>query len=317
MKERRMKRFLLVMLACIMVAGTFCNIAVAEAGPNEIGPYPGETSLISGVSAVTGTDSDRIVDEIVQRLVLTYVPSAEEYEKAENVIDLYNEINSENVAVMSETRSSYDDNWRKLRYGNLIEITLDYDEGITNSVALRCLTLSDTAKSKAQSNFSQYWDSAQHFMWNFAMTKEKSKTIARTIGNNHEWGISMITPMLKAYKQSYDKYIGKGYSEKNASDKALADTIVYMPEFKYDAVSVMKSSYSFFKSFFSAESIMDLWNNCYGRAYPAKGYTSDVNAFRYSAFTAKELVLDGSSGMAANLTETHIKNVWSWDWYSY
>lgn len=61
------------------------------------------------------------------------------------------------------------------------------------------------------------------------MTKEKSKTTARTIGNNHEWGISMITPMLNHYKSAFDEYIKKDYSDKNASNQALADTIVYMP----------------------------------------------------------------------------------------
>lgn len=62
--------------------------------------------------------------------------------------------------------------------------------------------------------------------------------------------------------------------------------------------------------------IMDLWNNCYGRAYPDKGYTNGVLAFKYAAFTAKELVLDSSPNMAGNLTESQKKYVWTCDWYS-
>lgn len=78
----------------------------------------------------------------------------------------------------------------------------------------------------------------------------------------------------------------------------------------------MESSYSFFKSFFSDESIMDFWNNCFGRVYPEKGYNDAVTAFDYAAFTADELVLDGKTTMAENLTEAQRKNVWEWDWYS-
>lgn len=149
------------------------------------------------------------------------------------------------------------------------------------------------------------------------MTQRESKTISRTIGNNHEWGIAMITPMLNHFNSLKANYQSKGYAEKDASDKAMAETLVYTASFKRDAVRIIKSSYDYFKSFFTNESIMDFYNNCYGRSYPEKGYTSDIDAFRYSAFTAKELCLDGASVTASNLTESIKKQVWNWDWYSY
>lgn len=97
----------------------------------------------------------------------------------------------------------------------------------------------------------------------------------------------------------------------------MAEPLDYIAVFKDDAVSIIRSSYDYFKSFFTDESIMDFYNNCYGRAYPEKGYTSDIDAFKYSAFTAKELCLDGRSVTAGNLTEAMKKQVWTWDWYSY
>ena len=114
------------------------------------------------------------------------------------------------------------------------------------------------------------------------MTAYYNQTKARTIANNHEWGIAMISPI-----------------------------------FKYDAVCIMEQSYAFFKAFFTDDSFMDFWNNCYGRSYPSKGYISGISAFSYSAFTAHELVLDGAVTLTDNLTEAHRYSIWSWDWYSY
>lgn len=310
-----MKKIISTMLTCAILAAMLCTVAIATDGqPIEVGPHPGK----EGVSrnAMTETQYYNILNEMVQTRVDTYVPTEEDYAKAQDILDLYDEVNSQSDNPIA-TRSGFDENWQKLRYGNLIELTLDYDEGITNLVALNCTLLSRSAEQEAKDNFPNYWDSGQHFMWNFMMADEESKSTARTIANNHEWGISMIEPMLNHFESAYDEYIADGYNENDASSKALADTIVYMPIFKYDAVCVIEASYDFFKYFFSEESIMDFWNNCYGRAYPEKGYTSAVAAFNYSAFTADELVLDGENSMAENLTEGHINSVWSWDWYSY
>lgn len=289
-------------------------IMATDGFPIEIGPHPGKEKI--SANANTEIEYDKILNEMIRTRIETYIPTEEDYTKAQDILAIYEQVNSSldgNIA----TLSGFDENWQKLRYGNLIELSLDYDEGITNLVAARCFVLSRNAEKEAKDNFPNYWDSAQHFMWNFMMADEESKNTARTIANNHEWGIAMIKPMLNYFESKYDKYIADGYSENDASSKALADTIVYMPVFKYDAVCVIEASYDFFKKFFSEESIMDLWNNCYGRAYPEKGYTNAVNAFNYAAFTKGEIVLDGKKSMAENLAERHIKSVWEWDWYSY
>lgn len=56
---------------------------------------------------------------------------------------------------------------------------------------------------------------------------------------------------------------------------------------------------------------MDFWNNCYGRAYCEKGYTDAIEAFRYAAFTAGDIVLDGTNYLPENLTLSQKKLVWS------
>ena len=298
----------------LMITILSSSAMAAELEPIEVGPYPGNdiTSQIN----LDDVNVDAIIQDMIQTHTDSYEMTEEDYIWAQNVIELYNSNESKNF---SSTRASFDDNWYKLRYGNLIELTLDLDEGISNSVALDCLNLSRTAETEAKNNFSNYQDSAQHFIWNFKMTVSQSKTIARTIGNNHEWGIAMINPMLTYHERMYNQYIQEGYSENEAANKALAKTVFYIPQFKYDTVCIMQASYDFFNGFFTDESKMDFWNNCYGRAYPEKGYTSGVVAFRYSAFTKRELVLDGtgSGNMAANLTENQKQSIWSWDWYSY
>lgn len=285
--------------------------------PIEIGPYPGqEDSKISGIAIqysdiLADGNFDEVLTQMVESYLSNYTPSEEEYSYAENIIKFYHE----NFDGDIQTTSGFDDNWWLLRYGNLIEITLDLDEGITEKEAADMIAMAESAKDSAEKNFPNYWDSAQHFMWNFKMKNKYDSYKARTISINHEWGISMINVMLNTYESAYNDYIAKGYTDKRASDKALADAIIYMPQFKYDAVSIMKASREFFESFFSDESMMDFWNNCYGRAYLEPQYTAE-SAFRHSAFTAKELILDGKP-MAENLTSDHVYSIWAWDWYSY
>lgn len=306
----------IIMLTTIVVPAMAVGVpATAPESPLEIGPHPG----IGRASSVQlqSTNYDAVVSGMIQDRIETYVPTAADKERAQEIVDLYNSVTLNSSQSLPNARDSFDDNWWKLRYGNLIEVTLDYDEGVTNAQVLRTIAQSRTAESDAADNFPQYQDSGQHFIWNFMMADTYTKNKARTIANNHEWGIAMITPMLNHFEAAYDEYIEDGYTENEASSNALADTVLYIPVFKYDSVCVIEASYAFFDYFFSDESIMDFWNNCYGRAYPEKGYTSGVSAFRYAAFTADELVLDGTTSMAENLTDDQKESVWEWDWYSY
>ena len=310
------KRLFAGLLATMMVSFMMVTTAFAT-GPDEleVGPHPGQPMQVKEVS-LTQQSYDAIIDNMVQEHIQNYELTEADSLKAQEILGLYDDTIM-NVQGEATVASSFDDNWVKLRYGNLIELTLDLNEGISETVVLSCTNISRDAEDVARNNFSDNQDSAQHFIWNFMMTDEQDKMTARTVAINHEWGISMITPMLNCYEDAYNKYIGKGYSENSASNKAIAETITYIPEFKYDAVCIMEKSYEFFEKFFTNDCIMDLWNNCYGRAYPEKGYTDEVKAFKESAFVKKELILDGKNSMAENVTTTHKKHVWSTDWYSY
>lgn len=191
-----------------------CTFALAdnETIPVEVGPYPGKEE-VNDEKIEVAVDLDEIIDAMVSNRIATYVPSETEYAKANEILDLYNTVNSGGNVTKHSTGSAYLENWKKLRYGNLIELTLDYDEGIDNLLVLRCTGYATDAKNDAVEYYPQYTDSAQHFMWNYLMTERVSKTVARTVGNNHEWGIAMINSMLNAYDGYYNKYLKEGMSE--------------------------------------------------------------------------------------------------------
>lgn len=278
----------------------------------ETGPYPG----LKNKNALEATDID--IDEIIAGFAEEFNAnednfSAESASKAQSIINRINTISSQNQR--NAVASSYDTNKAKLREGNFIELVLDLEEGISDSRAAACVALGESAKLIANANYSSenYWDPAQHFIWAFMMTDTYSKATARTIGNNHEWGITMIPYMEDYFDDQYNSYISSGYSSSNASSQALADTITYMPGFKYDVVSICQASETFFEDFWTTDCIMDFWNNCYGRAYPAKGYTYGIDAFRAS-LSAGELIIGPS---ATHVTSTHVQDIRDWDWYSY
>ena len=58
------------------------------------------------------------------------------------------------------------------------------------------------------------------------MAKNISTQIARTAGNNHEWGIALLTPMTNYYTDQYNDYVNSGYNDNNAASNALADTVL-------------------------------------------------------------------------------------------
>lgn len=316
-----MKKLLSILIAvCLLITySTTGALAISETSiPIETGPMPGNkittsNSLLQGLN-IKELSYDEIIEKIEIYYERNFVSTAEDYEKAKRIIELYSQNFSDgNISV----RSDYDNGQAQLRAGNLIELTLDIDEGISETTALRAIALASSAKSTAQRDFPNTWDSAQHFIWNYKMTDTYNALTARTIGINHEWGMIMIQPMINHYNSEYEDRIDAGESESDASSGALADTILYIPEFKYLATILTQNSYEFFQGLFSADNIMDLWNNCYGRAYAGYNYSSASAAYT-AAKNAGELIIDGSGTvMAANVTSDHYYCVWDWDWYTY
>lgn len=309
-----MRKLLSLVVAVCFLTMSFSLTAFASLEkPIETGPNPGKNLTVAS-DIFKELSYSEILEKIEEQHRKTFVPKASDYAKAERIIELSKlSFATEN----NSYRSDYDENKALLRAGNLIELTLDIDEGISETTAVRAIALASTAKSIATSNFPNFWDSGQHFIWNYNMTETFGKTTARTVGINHEWGIKMVVPMTNYYDSSYSDRIAAGETEHDASSGALVDTMFYIPEFKYIATTIMPQSYEFFCSFFDSDNIMDFWNNCYGRAYGERSYSSAISAYT-AAKNAGELIVDTSGeNRSGNVTSNHFYNVWDWDWYSY
>lgn len=283
------------------------NVYATEFIPSERGPHQGNIEKVApfDISRMSKSEVFQKIEELYKK---NKNVTQADYAKAEAIIDIYYKNNNNgNVP----TRSDYDEGAAQLRTGNLIELTLDIDEGLSEWSALNAILLANSAKTEAQNNFPNTLDSARHFIWNYKMTDTYNALTARTVGINHEWGIIMIDPMITHYNLEYNDRINAGYSESDASSGALVDTILYIPEFKYLTVTLMENSYDFFAAMFSNDCIMDFWNNCYGRAYAQENYSSAVAAYT-AAKNAGELILSSS-----NVSYNHKWSVWSWDWYWY
>lgn len=221
----------------------------------------------------------------------------EKFNEAYEIIEIVDELVLSNSITDRASSSQYDENKAKLRAANYIETVLDLDEGLSDTTIAKVLAYAKKAKSVSSSKYPDdegLQDAYRHFSWNHMMTDKLSKTKARTAGNNHEWGLVMLTPMTNYYDSMYDDYIDEGYSKSTAANKALASTIIYIPEFKSYMVAICEKSYKSFKSFFSDAYIMDFHNNCWGRAY-ADTYTYSYSKAFDKALKNEEIIKKAKS----------------------
>ena len=223
----------------------------------------------------------------------------------------YNKINS-----ITKSSSDYDENKKKLRQANFIEGILDVDENLSESDITIILINSSIARkfaNKTYPNDSMLADALRHFSWNNNCVKDVGTTKTRTATINHEWGIIMLQPMLNYYENRYQKYVSDGSN--NPANKALADVVSYIPMCKEYTIAVCKdetNGYAAFKALFSASCIMDLHNNCYGRAYASTN--SDLTAKEAFDIAKKnnELILSES-----NVGDAQYDYVYRSEWYTY
>lgn len=212
----------------------------------------------------------------------------------------------ESVSILA----TYDENKAKLRTGNVIEQTLNSDEGFTASQLASAVTCATDAKAAANILYPSnpdLNDAYRHYYWNYSMKTVMSKTKARTAGNNHEWGLVILTPVLNTYDQLYYDYINQGYSSNTAAGYAFSGTLIEIPEMKYYTYLVCDSSYSSFLGFFDDDNIMDLTNNCYGRAVTASVASAFIN----------DLNAGNVIGDSNVVTSAQRYAVWANDWYGY
>lgn len=227
--------------------------------------------------------------------------------------------------------TSYDTNKAKLRAANFIEGILNVQENMSTTEIYKLgVTYANKARDAAISEFPitstennnpistadynnvMLRDSFRHFTWNNMATRDIGNIKTRTGTINHEWGIKMLDPMTKYFDSQYNTYRGKGYSVDNASNYALADSVNYIPSFKYNVVSICKGSYTFFKSFFDISNIMDLHNNCWGRAYAGNYSYYGWSTAYYISKSHGELILAENK-----VTNSNFDYVWRSQWYTY
>ena len=240
--------------------------------------------------------------------------SAENLSIANEMIKVLDAVNDYKAVYNSD----YDANKAKLRQANFIEGILDVNEGLTETQIANIFADSETARKQALNAYpssadaNTKRDAFRHFSWNNLSTKRYDSYTARTATTNHEWGIVMLNPMLNYYDNTYNEYINNGKSSSYAATNALAETVAYIPKYKKYAISLCQSNYSYFKSIFSADCIMDLTNNCYGRTYATKSSSlSYTDAFN-KALSNGEVILGSST-----VTNSHYYTVWNNDWYTY
>ena len=150
------------------------------------------------------------------------------------------------------------------------------------------------------------------------MTERISKQKARIIGNNHEWGYRFSVPLnahetrgnIQIYHDNrYQMYLNSGYSEERLNLKPRKTQTPLFPTAKSFIFRFFEDHYETFKDFWNDNSYyMDLWNNCYGRAYPEKGYDDYEAAFQDCTETVVRV---------EEVNEDHKWCIWAWDWYAY
>lgn len=242
-------------------------------------------------------------------------------EKVDKVIKQVNtvldkEIEEDLISILNT--SEYDQNKAKLRQANFIEGILDLDEGMSELQIYKVgVTHANTARSWAlntypNSNQVMIRDAARHFSWNHISTKDSTvgKTKTRTATINHEWGTILLNPILSYHENKYKEYVKQGVSD--PANKAFANTLLYIPTLKYELVSASRNSYSFFKALFDVSHIMDLHNNCFGRAYPERNSSQTYASAFNTALSKNELILNET-----NVVDSHYRNVWQSEWYTY
>lgn len=218
--------------------------------------------------------------------------------------------NSSHAIILND----YDEYLNELRKGNFIEGILDVDEGLS---ALEIFAVGVTHANEARDaaldkypNDVMLRDAYRHFAWNYLSTQDIGQYKTRTATINHEWGIILLDPITNYYTNQYNYYVAN--NDPDAASKAFADAVLYIPILKYQLVILCQNSFSFFSSLFDESNIMDLHNNCYGRAYavthPDEGYDTSFQL----AVQNDELILDEN-----DVGNSEYQFVWQNEWYTY
>jgi len=231
---------------------------------------------------------------------------------AENNLNNYLQAdNNQKSITAADDRDKY---YNELRKGNFIESILDIDEEMTDSqiykVGVKHANTARSAALKRYPNDIMLADGFRHFTWNYLAARDVGAKATRTATINHEWGILLITPSTKYFQERYEYYKSKNH--KSPGNAALIDTTAYLPTLKRNVVLLSENNYSFFKGFFKKSNIMDLHNNCYGRAYASSNKADGFDKVYSIARNKKQIILS-----EASVTDGNYQYVWKNKWYTY
>jgi len=317
------KKFIVVLVSAALLVSTLSSTASAE-----VDKFPvkyGDPIQVMEETTITQQDIDNIIKSIKDDFNKSKLPKIDQAqvqqntEKALRLLDKLNGTkpkNNKDDQPITAAATYYDQNKVKLRAGNFIEGVLDLDEGLTSTEIYKIgVTYANQARDAALKEFpnnTMLQDAFRHFSWNYISTGGVGALKTRTATINHEWGMLILDPVTNYYTDKYNTYRSQGYSDYAAANKAFSDAVTYIPYLKYQLVEICKSSYSFFKSFFMISNIMDLHNNCYGRAYYSKMPSAGYKTAFYTAKNKGELILSESS-----VGDYQYKYVWQSNWYTY
>ncbi|KOO40413.1 hypothetical protein [Priestia koreensis] len=210
----------------------------------------------------------------------------------------------------SSSKPAYDENRAKLRKGNFIKGILDIDEGMTSyqmtKIAVEYGNKAKKIAKEAYPKDSNTEDAYRHFSWNHISTRSMGSKTTTKATKNHEWGLLLLEPASNYYRNEYNGYRKKGYSDQNAATKAYGKTITWLPTAKDGYKKLCKSNYKFFKLFMKNGNIMDFNNNYYGVNFASK-YSSYATAFS-KAKAAKVLLLVENAAADRNFKSVWINN---------
>ncbi|WP_405081749.1 hypothetical protein ACI48J_03750 [Paenibacillus chitinolyticus] len=321
------KRKIATLITCSSLAVTLFGPLSVKASESEINEHivDPKTMVVKTDKAMTKEEVDQILKSLNEKTKNSLSKSLannkdesveEKSKKGKEFIERYNKIyNSKDRGITIQ--GTHDDNTAKLRQGNFIETILDLNEGMNDLQISEVVLNGNIAKSAAKQQYpndSQLEDAFRHYSWNFISTKDSivGKIKTRTATINHEWGLRLVNPALSVFNEGYEKYVKQGKPSDTASNAAMNDVIQWAPGFKENCITAAKSSYSFFKGFFSVANIMDLSNNVWGRSgptdYPGASYTS---AFLQDK-GKNNLILN-----EAYVGDYQYNMVWQNQWYTY
>jgi Holliday junction resolvase RusA-like endonuclease len=317
------KKSITILIAVALIVSSMVSTAFAE-----VDKFPvkyGEPIEVMEETTTTQQDIDntiKAIEDDFNKSKLPKIDQAQIQQNTEKAIKLLDKLNGtkskndKNDQLITATGTYYDQNKAKLRAANFMEGVLDLDEGLTSTEIYKIgVTYANQARDAALKEFPSnvmLQDAFRHFSWNYISTGGVGALKTRTATINHEWGILILEPVTNYYTNRYNTYRSQGYSDYNAANKAFSDAVAYIPDLKYQLVTICKSSYSFFKSFFTVSNIMDLHNNCYGRAYYGKMPNAGYKTAFYTAKNKGELILSESS-----VGDYQYKYVWQSQWYTY